>query len=104
MVARIDKPAQPHANHQGPDRGRWHQPGRVGPAEFSAFAGGLIAVRCPSELAPLIRAAGGEWEPGGRRWLVRRRRLGPLIRKLRRETDLLFRHAGIDLDEARGMP
>ena len=83
---------------------------RRGPAKIlfqqpvSAFTPALIAVRCPSELAPLIRAAGGEWEPGGKRWLVRRRRLGPLIRKLRRTTDLLFRHAGIDLDEAREMP
>jgi hypothetical protein len=73
-------------------------PARIGPAEFSAFADAFVAVRCPSELAPLIRAAGGEWEPGGKRWLVRRRRLGPLIRNLQRVTDLLFRHAGIDLD------
>jgi hypothetical protein len=76
-------------------------PARIGPAEFSAFAGGLVAVRCPSELAPLIRQAGGMWEPGGKRWLVRRRRLGPLIRNLRSTTNLLFRHAGIDLDEAK---
>ena len=79
-------------------------PPRIGPAEFSAFTPALIAVRCPSELAPLIRAAGGEWDKGMQRWLVERRRLGPLIRNLRRATDPLFRHAGIDLDEARGMP
>ena len=38
------------------------------------------------------------WEPGSKRWLVERRRLGPLIRNLRRSTDPLFRQAGIDLD------
>jgi hypothetical protein len=27
-----------------------------------------------------------------------RRRVGPLIRELRRTTDPLFRHAGLDLD------
>jgi hypothetical protein len=32
------------------------------------------------------------------RWLIERRRIGPVIRALRRETDLLFRRAGIDLD------
>jgi hypothetical protein len=45
-----------------------------------------------------VQKAGGTWEPGSRRWLVERRRLGPLIRALRRATDPLFRHAGIDLD------
>jgi hypothetical protein len=58
----------------------------------------MVAVRCPAELAPLLRQAGGTWEPGSRRWLVERRRLGPLIRNLRRSTDPLFRQAGIDLD------
>jgi hypothetical protein len=72
-------------------------PARIGPAEFSIL-GGLVAVRCPSELGPLLRKAGSTWEPGSRRWLVERRRLGPLIRNLRRATDPLFRHAGIDLD------
>jgi hypothetical protein len=45
-----------------------------------------------------MRAAGGLWEPGGRRWLIVRNRVGPLIRNLRRATDPLFRQAGIDLD------
>ena len=40
----------------------------------------------------------GLWEPGSRRWLIERRRIGPVIRALRRVTDPLFRHAGIDLD------
>jgi hypothetical protein len=74
------------------------QPVRIGPAEFSAF-GRLVAVRCPSELAPLMQKAGGQWEPGSRRWLIKPRRLGPLIRNLQRATDPLFRRAGMSLDE-----
>ena len=38
------------------------------------------------------------WEPGSRRWLILRRRVGPLIRDLRRSTDPLFRQAGMSLD------
>jgi hypothetical protein len=77
-------------------------PTRIGPAEFSPL-GNLVAVRCPVELEPLVQKAGGMWEPGSRRWLVERRRMGPLIRGLRRSTDPLFRQAGIDLDgEAQG--
>jgi hypothetical protein len=72
-------------------------PPRVGPVEFAMF-GSMVAARCPSELDPLMRKAGGLWEPGGRRWLLMRRRVGPLIRELRRTTDPLFRHAGLDLD------
>jgi hypothetical protein len=73
-------------------------PARTGPAEFSAL-GGMIAVRCPSDLDPLMRKASGLWEPGGRRWLIARPRIGPLIRNLRRNTDPLFRQVGISLDE-----
>ena len=54
----------------------------------------LGALPCPRDLDPLMRAAGGLWEPGGRRWLITR----PLMRELRRATDPLFRQAGIDLD------
>jgi len=72
-------------------------PARIGPAEFSTL-GAIVAVRCPSDLAPLMRKAGGLWEPGSKRWLVERRRLNPLIRDLRRSTDPLFRRVGIDLD------
>jgi hypothetical protein len=43
-------------------------------------------------------AAGAVWEPGERRWLVSLRRLGPVLRALRRQTDPLFRQAGLDLD------
>jgi hypothetical protein len=73
-------------------------PARIGPAEFSTL-GALIAVRCPHDLDPLMQRAGGQWEPGTRQWLVERRRMGPLMRNLRRTSDPLFRQAGIDLDE-----
>jgi hypothetical protein len=73
-------------------------PTRIGPAEI-ALVGALVAVRCPSDLDPWMQKAGGLWDPGGRRWLIERKRMGPLIRNLRRVTDPLFRHAGIDLDE-----
>jgi hypothetical protein len=71
---------------------------RIGPAEFSIFNPKWVAVRCPSDLDPLMRNAGGLWELGSRRWLIARRRINPLIRNLRRVTDPLFRRAGIDLD------
>ena len=44
---------------------------RIGPAEFSTL-GAMVVVRCPHDLDPLMRAAGGLWEPGGRRWLITR--------------------------------
>ena len=52
----------------------------------------------PRELAPLMRRAGGMWEPGSKVWLIERRRIGPVIRALRGTTDPLFRRAGLDLD------
>ena len=72
-------------------------PGHIGPAEFSVL-GSMVAVRCPRDLDPLMRKAGGMWEPGSRRWLIERRRINPLVRNLRRATDPLFRQAGVDLD------
>ena len=45
------------------------------PARIPVMLGGMIAVRCPAELAPLMRRAGGLWEPGSRRWLIERRRI-----------------------------
>ena len=75
-------------------------PTRIGPAEFSDFCG-MVAVRCPSELEPLMRQAGGEWDSGLRHWLIERRRMEPLIRNLRRVTDPLFSHVDIDLDGPR---
>jgi hypothetical protein len=75
-----------------------HLPTHVGPCEFGQL-GNWITVRCPRELAPLMRQAGGQWEPGSRRWLIERRRIVPLIRRLERHTDPLFRQAGLSLDE-----
>jgi hypothetical protein len=60
--------------------------------------GALVAVRCPHEYDAVMLRAGGLWEPGSRRWLVERRRIGPVIRALERSTDPLFRQAGISLD------
>jgi hypothetical protein len=72
-------------------------PPRIGPCEFGQL-GKLIAVRCPREFDPVMRKAGGQWEPGSRRWLIERRRIGPVIRALERSTDPLFRWAGLLLD------
>ena len=72
-------------------------PARIGLAEFGKL-GQWVTVRCPRELAPLMRRAGGPWELGNRRWLIERRWIGPVIRALRRQTDPLFRRAGMDLD------
>jgi hypothetical protein len=73
-------------------------PHRIGPCEFGQI-GAMIAVRCPHAFDGLMRQAGGVWEPGSRRWLIARRRLGPLIRNLRQATDPLFRRVGMDLDQ-----
>jgi hypothetical protein len=72
-------------------------PAHIGPAEFSTL-GTMVVVRCPHDLDPLMRAAGGLWEPGGRRWLITRGRMGSLIRNLRRSTDPPFRWVGMNLD------
>jgi hypothetical protein len=74
-------------------------PARIGPCELSELAG-LVAIRCPRELDRLMRRAGGQWEPGSRRWLIERRRIGPVMRALQHATDPLFRRAGLKLDEA----
>jgi hypothetical protein len=74
-------------------------PARIGPVEFAEF-GRMVAVRCPQDYVHILQRAGGVWEPGTRRWLVERRRIGPVIRALQRGTDPLFRHAGLTLDEA----
>ena len=39
------------------------------------------------------------WEPGSRRWQIERRRMGPLVRALRRATHPLFRQVGMNLDQ-----
>jgi hypothetical protein len=58
----------------------------------------MIAIRCPKELSPIMKGAGGQWEPGSRRWLVEQGRIWPVVRALERETDTLFRSAGLSLD------
>ena len=72
-------------------------PSHIGPAEFGEL-GQWIAIRCPMDLAPIMRKSGGIWEPGSKRWLIEPRRIGPVVRALRRETDPLFRRAGLSLD------
>jgi hypothetical protein len=72
-------------------------PAHVGPCAFGML-GRLVTVSCPRELDTVMRNAGGEWDPGSRRWLIERRRIGPVIRTLKRTTDPLFRRAGISLD------
>ena len=78
-------------------------PARIGPAEFSTL-GTMVVVRCPHDLDPLMRKAGGLWGPAGSFWLIHRWRIKPLIRDLRRATNPLLpagrrgRQAGIDLD------
>jgi hypothetical protein len=71
-------------------------PVRIGPAEFG-LVGKLVAIRAPRELDAIFRRAGGTWEPGTRRWLVERRRIGPVIRELRKATDILYRKSGVSL-------
>jgi hypothetical protein len=73
-------------------------PAQIGPAEFGRL-GAWVTVRCPHEYDALMRLAGGVWDPGGGRWFIDPRRIGPVVRELRRITDPLFRRAGIDLDE-----
>ena len=72
-------------------------PAQIGPCQF-AMLGRLVAVRCPVDYDALMTAAGGAWEPGTRRWLLSRHRLGPVVRALRATTDPLLRWGGLDLD------
>ncbi len=72
-------------------------PPHVGPCQFGQL-GRQIIVHCPREFDSLMRNAGGEWDAGSRRWLIERRRIGPVIRALERATDPLFRRQGIVLD------
>jgi hypothetical protein len=72
-------------------------PARIGPCEFGQL-GKLITVRCPRAYDQVMRNAGGQWEPGSCRWLIERRRIGPVIRTLQRTTDPLFRRVGLVLE------
>ena len=72
-------------------------PHRIGPVEIERL-GSLFALRCPHDLDPLMRAAGGIWEPDSRRWLLTGSLVLRLVPALRRATDPLFRRARINLD------
>jgi len=76
-------------------------PDRTGPCRFGRL-GDWITTECPRELDQM-RNAGGMWDPDARRSLLRRHRIGPVLRTLRRRTDPLFRQAGVDLDDASGI-
>jgi hypothetical protein len=72
-------------------------PASIGPVQFGRL-GGWVTARCPRRLDPLMRRAGGLWEPGARLWLIEPRRIRPVIRGLERTVDPLFRRAGIHLN------
>jgi hypothetical protein len=78
-------------NNQSSDR-RTDLPASIGPVQLGQL-GGWVTVRCPREHVALMVAAGGLWEPGGKRWLIERRRIGPVIRELESTVDPLFRRA-----------
>jgi len=103
-------------------------PAHVGPCEFETL-GAMVAVRCPQEFADIVLRAGGLWEPGsearsvagrtgpfrdfGQADALARRRMGSGCAAMadraapdragapgtRRDTDPLFRRAGMDLDD-----
>jgi hypothetical protein len=85
------------ATYRKPMTHRPTVPARIGPVEFGTL-GSMVAVRCPREFDPLMRRAGGLWEPGSRRWLIEHRRIGPVLRHLRCTTDPLFRRVGLVLE------
>jgi hypothetical protein len=68
-------------------------PRQVGPCRFGRL-GAWITVQFDT----LVRNAGGTWDRGARRRLLRQHRLGPVLCALCRRTDPLFRQAGLDLD------
>jgi hypothetical protein len=72
-------------------------PRQIGPCQFGEL-GAMIAVRCPHDYNGIMRKAGAQWGPGSKRWLIERRRIGPVIRALERATDPLFRRQGIVLE------
>ena len=74
-------------------------PRQVGPCRFGRV-GTWITVHCPPDYDTLMRNAGGTWDPDHHRWLIEQRRMGQLLRHLRRRIDTLFRQAGDDLDAA----
>ena len=72
-------------------------PHQIGPCQLVEL-GALVAFRCPSDLDGILRRAGATWEAGNRRWLLSPARAAKVVPKLRRNTDTLFRRAGLNLD------
>jgi hypothetical protein len=70
------------ARHSG---ARQPEIARIGPVVFERL-GRWVTVRCPPDFSPMMRRAGGTWEPGEQRWLIHVRRIGAVIRVLRSET------------------
>ena len=70
-------------------------PPSIGPVVFGTLGVGWVMVRCPQQYDELMRRGRlGAWRA---QWLIERRRIGPVIRKLERTVDPLFRQ-GIDLN------
>jgi hypothetical protein len=65
-------------------RRRTDLPASIGPVQLGTL-GGWVTVCCPRDFDRVMRRAGGEWDPGARRWLIERRRIGPVIRALERD-------------------
>ena len=71
-------------------------PAHVGPCEFG-HARQAGRRQPPARAGAHPPARRRPVEPGGRRWLVERRRFGPAIRALTATTDPLFRQAATSL-------
>ena len=58
---------------------------------------GVGSLTGPTTLPSVARRrVGGKWD--GQRWLIHVRRIGLVLRVVRRVTDPLFRQAGLELD------
>jgi hypothetical protein len=73
-------------------------PTRIGPAEFGTL-GALITVRCPRDFDHLMRQAGGQWDPGSRRWLSSIDESAHFSAHSVGKRNPLNRRAGMSLDE-----
>jgi hypothetical protein len=73
-------------------------PAQIGPCQLSPFGEKWNRRPLPGRVQAADAKGRGLWDPASRRWLIERRRIGPVLRALRRDTDPLFRQAGIDLD------
>jgi hypothetical protein len=79
-----------HGPDEPPDLPHW-----IGPVEIDRL-GALFAIRCPEDLAPLLREASGLWEPESRCWLLPGRAIVRLVPKLKRATAPGAGPGGID--------